>query len=122
VPYLGLIYLIVMVAALVDIITTDDHRVRGLPKWGWVILVILLPLIGALLWLGIGRPTADDPPRQSRGAATDFPEYDAPGRYVPADPDADREFLQQLRERAEAQREAAREQERRRASEEKSDD
>ncbi|GAC66906.1 PLD nuclease N-terminal domain-containing protein [Gordonia soli] len=113
-PYLGLIYLAVLVLALIDIINTDDALIRGLPKLGWVMLVVVLPLIGALIWLAFGRPTADERPRrQSAGAASQFPEYDNPGRYIPADPEADREFLQQLRDRAEQQRQTAREQQRR---------
>ncbi|MFT4397981.1 PLD nuclease N-terminal domain-containing protein [Gordonia lacunae] len=112
-PYLGLIYLVVLVAALIDIITTDDAAVRGLPKFGWVLLVVMIPLVGALLWLAIGRPAADElPRRQHSGAASEFPEYDRPGRYIPADREADREFLQQLCDRAEQQRQAARDQRR----------
>ncbi|ETA06083.1 membrane protein [Gordonia alkanivorans CGMCC 6845] len=116
VPYLGLIYLVILVIALIDIIKTDDAAVRGLPKFAWVILVVMLPLVGALVWLAVGRPAADERPRrQHSGAASEFPEYDHPGRYVPRDPEADREFLQQLRDRAEQQRQTAREQQQRAA-------
>lgn len=112
-PYLGLIYLVILVIALIDIITTDDAAVRGLPKFAWVVLVVILPLIGALVWLAVGRPTADERPRrQHSDAGSEFPEYDHPGRYIPQDPEADREFLQQLRDRAERQRQTAREQQR----------
>ncbi|MBM7280578.1 PLDc_N domain-containing protein [Gordonia rubripertincta] len=112
-PYLGLIYLVILVIALIDIINTDDAAVRGLPKFAWVILVVMLPLVGALVWLAVGRPTADERPhRQDTGANSEFPEYDHPGRYIPQDPEADREFLQQLRDRAEQQRQTAREQQR----------
>lgn len=112
-PYLGLIYLVILVIALIDIITTDDAAVRGLPKFAWVILVVMLPLVGALVWLAVGRPMGDERPRrQHPGAASEFPEYDHPGRYIPQDPEADREFLQQLRDRAEQQRQTAREQQR----------
>lgn len=44
-----------MVIALIDIIMRDDSQVRHLPKFGWILLVILLPLIGTLLWFIIGR-------------------------------------------------------------------
>ncbi len=44
-----------MVFALVDIIRRDDSQVRYLPKFLWLILVILLPLIGSILWFAIGR-------------------------------------------------------------------
>ncbi|GAB09567.1 hypothetical protein GOARA_043_00420 [Gordonia araii NBRC 100433] len=108
-PYMGLILLAVMVLTLIDVIRTDDARVRGLPKIAWVILVVIVPLVGALAWIAVGRPTADDVPRPDpqRGA---FPEYERPGRHVAADPEADREFLEQVRARAEEQRRRAREQ------------
>ncbi|MYR08553.1 hypothetical protein GTV32_20570 [Gordonia sp. SID5947] len=111
-PYLGLIYLVILVIALIDIINTDDAVMRGMPKIAWVLLVVVLPLIGALLWLAFGRPTGEERRRPAPGAASEYPEYDHPGRYIPADPEADREFLQQLRDRAEQQRQAAREQQR----------
>ncbi|MBM7831607.1 hypothetical protein JOE59_002312 [Agromyces cerinus] len=44
-----------MVIALIDIIMRDDWQVRHLPKFGWILLVILLPLIGTLLWFMLGR-------------------------------------------------------------------
>lgn len=112
-PYLGLLYLVILVIALIDIINTDDALIRGMPKIAWVLLVVVLPLIGALLWLAFGRPTGEERRQSASGAASAYPEYDRPGRFIPADPEADREFLQQLRDRAEQQRQAAREQQRR---------
>ena len=44
-----------VIAALVDIITRQDWQVQHLPKMVWIIIVILLPLIGSLLWFGLGR-------------------------------------------------------------------
>lgn len=112
-PYLGLIYLVILVVALIDIIRTDDAAVRGLPKFAWVVLVVMLPLGGALVWLAVGRPVGDERPRRQQSrAANEFPKYDHPGRYVPQDPEADREFLQQVRDRAEQQRRTAREHQR----------
>lgn len=40
---------------LVNVITTDQSRIRYLDKVVWVILVILVPLIGVILWWAIGR-------------------------------------------------------------------
>ena len=55
-PFLFSILIIaLMVGALVDIIKRDDAQVRFLPKMAWIIIVILLPLIGSLLWFAIGR-------------------------------------------------------------------
>ena len=50
-----LLTLALMIGALIDIITRDDSRVRFLPKMVWLIIVILLPLIGSILWFVLGR-------------------------------------------------------------------
>ena len=52
---LPVIIVLLMVFALIDIITRDDWQVKHLPKFGWIILVILLPLIGTALWFAFGR-------------------------------------------------------------------
>lgn len=51
----SLLVIALMIGALIDIITRDSSLVKYLPKLAWIIIVILLPLIGALLWFGIGR-------------------------------------------------------------------
>ncbi|MFT4199306.1 PLD nuclease N-terminal domain-containing protein [Gordonia sp. (in: high G+C Gram-positive bacteria)] len=108
-PYMGLFLLAIMVLTLIDVIRTDDALVRGLPKVAWVFLVVLIPLVGAIAWVAVGRPAVDDAPRPDpQGGA--FPEYDRPGRHVAADPEADRKFLEQVRARAEEQRRKGREQ------------
>jgi len=42
--------------ALFDCISTDSALCRNLPKGLWLILVLLLPDVGALAWLLLGRP------------------------------------------------------------------
>ncbi|MFX0578112.1 PLD nuclease N-terminal domain-containing protein [Nocardia nepalensis] len=108
-PYaiLGLLTLALWVYCLVDIVTCPDAGIRHLPKMGWLIIVILVPTAGALLWLFAGRPLHEGGPR----SATRYAEYDRPGRYVPQNPDDDEAFLRGLRERAESQRREARRQE-----------
>jgi len=61
------VLLLLLVAALVDIITRQEGQVKHLPKVLWVILVIFLPVIGSLLWFAIGReyPAPADRPRVS---------------------------------------------------------
>lgn len=49
------IILVAMVLALIDIIMRDEWQVRHLPKVAWLLLVILVPLIGTVLWFVIGR-------------------------------------------------------------------
>lgn len=52
---LSLLVVALMIGALIDIITRDDSQVKYLPKMVWIIIVILIPLIGSLLWFALGR-------------------------------------------------------------------
>ncbi|QTX03828.1 PLDc N-terminal domain-containing protein [Agromyces archimandritae] len=52
---LGLLPLVLMLAALIDLIMRGDEQVRHMPKFVWILLVVLLPLIGSILWFAIGR-------------------------------------------------------------------
>ena len=64
----SLVLLVLIVAALVDIITRQDGQVKHLPKVLWVLLVIFLPMIGSLLWFAIGREYPARAERPSIGA------------------------------------------------------
>ncbi|GAA3584050.1 PLDc N-terminal domain-containing protein [Nonomuraea rosea] len=101
---LGLVTLVLWLYCLFDVITTSDVLCRNLPKIGWVIIVLLFPLVGSIIWLVAGRP------QSAASAATRpsaFPEYDRPGRFAATSPDDDEEFLRRCRERAEQQRKNA---------------
>ncbi|OBJ37683.1 hypothetical protein A5630_04210 [Mycolicibacterium mucogenicum] len=104
--YFGVLDVIVLLFAIVDIACTDDHEARGLPRLLWIFIVLLLPLVGSIAWFIAGRP-ASVAPRDRTLNARRFPEYDKPGRFIPEDPAADEEFLRRCRERAEQQRQAA---------------
>ncbi|MEE2032454.1 PLDc N-terminal domain-containing protein [Rhodococcus chondri] len=110
-PYFGLIVLIVWVGCLIDVISTEEHQVRNLPKTLWLVVVILLPLVGSVLWLLVGRPHRG---ALSRPRSSAFPEYERPGRHIAQQTESDEEFLRRCRARAEEQRRVAREQEQRR--------
>ncbi|MCD4523877.1 PLD nuclease N-terminal domain-containing protein [Nocardioides sp. cx-173] len=88
------------VFCLVDVIGSDESRIRNLSKIVWLLVVLLFPFIGSVAWLVAGRP---EKVRRS-GVATAYPEYDRPGRMSASDPAKDEEFLRRLRERAEEQR------------------
>lgn len=55
---LPLLLLILLVGALADIIMAEEWRVKHLPKVFWIIIVILMPLVGSILWFAIGREYA----------------------------------------------------------------
>ncbi|MGK2936241.1 MAG: PLD nuclease N-terminal domain-containing protein [Solirubrobacteraceae bacterium] len=47
------------VFAIVDLAVIDPYRVRTLNKPVWVIIILVLPVIGALLWFLVGRERRD---------------------------------------------------------------
>lgn len=51
----SVLVLVVLIAALADIITSDQSRIRHLPKMLWIIIVILMPLVGSILWFTVGH-------------------------------------------------------------------
>jgi hypothetical protein len=44
--------------ALISIITSEQWQIKHLDKVFWIIIVILLPLIGSILWFAVGRDWA----------------------------------------------------------------
>jgi hypothetical protein len=103
---LALVLLALWVFCLIDVITSSDADIRNLPKMAWLFIVLILPDIGSIAWLVAGRnwQGRTGSYRSHTVAAKAYPEYDRPGRAVPASPDDDDAFLRQVRERAEAQR------------------
>jgi len=43
---------------LLDAVRTPAHEARTLPKWLWVLVTLLFPVVGPLMWLILGRPKA----------------------------------------------------------------
>jgi hypothetical protein len=73
----GFLLIAFWVWALIDCIGSDPAEVRNLPRFGWLVIVILLFAIGALLWVLLGRP----PGRRVRPAGAGL---DAPARRAAA--------------------------------------
>lgn len=107
------VLLLLWLYCLFDAIGSDPARVRNLPKPAWVLLVLLLPDVGSVAWLVLGRPTGPARSLPYKGNTGIPPEYDRPGRRTAQNPDDDREFLEGLKRRAEEQRRTAAEEARR---------
>ncbi len=86
---------VLTIFAVVDAVMADRTRVRGLPRPAWFIVIVFLPLVGALLWFFLGRPRRADgggsgqPRRQNGGNRR----RNAPR---PQGPDDDADFLRRL--------------------------
>ena len=91
-----------MVFTIVDIVTIDGSRVKGLPKYAWIGLAIVLSFVGSLLWFLIGRE-----PLQAREHGRYSEQLRPPTRTTPSvrrgpvAPDDDSEFLGKLSREAE---------------------
>jgi hypothetical protein len=49
--------------SIADISRTDDSQIKHLPKWGWILLSILVMPIGAIAWLIAGKNRYRKPPK-----------------------------------------------------------
>jgi hypothetical protein len=91
---LAVAILTIVVYGLVDVIRTDRQLTRGISKPAWIVVMVVLPVIGAALWFIFGRP------RGSRPAPQTF-------RH-PTAPDDDPDFLRALELRRRNQAESDR--------------
>ena len=92
---------------LVDLLPREDAELQGLPKVGWVVVLLLFPLLGGLAYLLAGRSPqarAAGPRAAGRPLRPGRTRPDAPPARGPED---DPEFQAQLRRRVEEQRRRA---------------
>lgn len=103
-PRLLLIILVVVISitvyAIIDCAGRRTDSIKAMPKLAWILVIILVPILGPVLWFLLGRVR----PTGGRRAP----------RQGPLAPDDDPDFLRRLEE--ERRREA-----RRRESEERGD-
>lgn len=86
----------IIIYALIDCARTSPTQVRSLPKPAWLAIILLFPVIGALLWLFVGRPRTS-----GRGLSSS---KGAPGAQASKAPDDDEEYLRFLDAKAKRQR------------------
>lgn len=124
----GLLFVLLFafwIYCVIDVIATDAAVIRNLPKMAWLFLVILLPEVGSVAWLLLGRPegvgfapgsTAYRRPRRALGP-DDSPDYlRRVDEQIRGGPSPDLDQVQWLEAREEALR--RREEEIRRREEE----
>lgn len=57
--------------ALVDLFMTQNPRVRAFPKPVWIAVVVVLPVLGPLLWLFVGKSSGKPGKKKNTGRAPD---------------------------------------------------
>lgn len=73
----------VIIYAAIDCMMSRAHEVRSISKVSWLLLIVFLPVLGALLWFLFGRPRSGPGPKPA-------------ARRHPTAPDDDPEFLRNL--------------------------
>jgi phospholipase D-like protein len=87
-----LISLALTIYALFSCVQTRDEDVPYLPKLVWVVLIVLVPFAGPIIWLVMSR-RAPSGGQSSRGAASRGPAPSGPQPKRTTGPDDDPEFL-----------------------------
>ena len=87
-----IIEIVLLVACLVDVVQTPADQTRNLPRWTWMLLIVLVPFLGPVGWLFVGRPR-----RGVTATPVIWPirDFAAQPRTIP--PDDDPEFLRTLK-------------------------
>ncbi len=63
------------VFAIVDVLLIDGRRIRALNRPLWVLVILALPVIGAILWFGVGRQRLDGENERRTVAPDDDPAF-----------------------------------------------
>jgi len=74
----------IVLYAFFDCASTPQENVRNLPKWAWLLIILVFDLLGSLAWLIAGRPK-----KGNTGGR-------APRKRGPIAPDDDPDFLRKL--------------------------
>ncbi len=88
-----------LVFGLIDCVMADQARIRNLPRWAWILLIVIVPFVGVIAWLLAGRPqrAARRTPPVPPGPTPSGPTWERPPYLRPAAPDDDPEFIARLK-------------------------
>jgi hypothetical protein len=90
--------LVVTLYAFIDAVQTPGQATRSLPKWVWLLVIVVVPFLGAVAWLLAGRPARETYVAEQIAAAGEVPRPTgfAGRRRAPTAPDDDPSFLRKL--------------------------
>lgn len=81
-----LIAIVLLIYALIDLTVTDDARIRKLNRILWIVIIVLLPIVGPLAWILVGK----GPRSAARVVAPDDDPSFGSSRPTISDAEADR--------------------------------
>ena len=88
-PLFALLDVALIVIALIDCLSVEEHEIRALPRVVWVFLILLFSPVGPIAWFVAGRPERTNA-RAARGPMA----YAHPSAQLP--PDDDPDFLRRM--------------------------
>lgn len=77
-----LAFLVLTLYTFIECARRDESKIKKLPKWGWLLIIVLLQPLGGIAYLIIGRVRGERGPRSPKR------------RVLP--PDDDPDFLRKL--------------------------
>jgi hypothetical protein len=84
---------LLLILALISCLSAEEGEVRALPRIVWVIIILLFPLVGSIVYFAAGRPVTTTPRPDVWRPGGGFPETTRPRSVAPDD---DPEFLRNL--------------------------
>lgn len=93
--------------SVADVLSSDDQRRGGAPKFMWVLITVCIPILGPVVWLVFvsARKSAVNQQPGAQGSSTPYYGYRTSGSRSGA-PDDDPEFLWRLAAEQRRKREA----------------
>jgi len=89
--------ILLAVLALISCLSAEEGELRALPRIVWVIIILLFPLLGAIVYFAAGRPVSARSKPGVWKAGGGFPEATRPRQVAPDD---DPDFLRQIDRRS----------------------
>ena len=89
----GIALLFLWIFCIFDVIASEPTLVRNLPKLVWLFIVIIVPAVGSVAWLVLGRPPGA---ALSPGATRSRPQRPQRAARGPVAPDDSPQFLKSI--------------------------
>lgn len=79
-PILFLIDIALVVIALISCLSAEDSDIRALPRFAWVLIILLFPPVGPIAWFVAGKERYSRPRQKTWAPGSGFPESERPDR------------------------------------------